>query len=326
MMKAIFYDKKENKAILKEVPTPNPKSGEVLIKVEASGINWVDLMILSGKETTFSNFPVGLEGSGTVVKNGGGFWGWLKLGCRVAVGILNPQDTGCWAEYVIANPFMCQTLDEKATFEEGALALFNPLTAILILDKLVSMKAKAVIMTGACSTLSIMVAKLCKEKKISVIGIVRREEQVDQIKSLYERILVSSLETFMDELKKVSEEKKIKYAFDCVGGEMSGKILKVLERGGRLFIFGNMSEEETIKLPTLEIVFKDKVVEIFASGLEMKKKGVLGSICVLSRVKKNLKTSLKTKISKEFPLEKFDDAISFYKQHMSEGKVLIKPK
>ncbi len=66
------------KFLLKEVPIPKPKSGELLVRVMAAPINPSDLVFLEGKYASEKKTPciMGFEGCGIVVETGGGFSTW----------------------------------------------------------------------------------------------------------------------------------------------------------------------------------------------------------------------------------------------------------
>mmetsp|Transcript_4568 Transcript_4568/g.3791 ORF Transcript_4568/g.3791 Transcript_4568/m.3791 type:complete len:106 (+) Transcript_4568:202-519(+) len=85
-----------------QIPIPKPKPGQVLVKMEAAPINPSDLAYVAGKYGIKNDppFKVGLEGSGKVVENGGGLYGWYLLGKRVAC-ISTASSVGSWAEYMV---------------------------------------------------------------------------------------------------------------------------------------------------------------------------------------------------------------------------------
>lgn len=98
-MKAIVLEGQE-KLVVKDVEIPVPKDGEVLVKMEASPINPSDIAFMKGVYGTKKPIPSipGFEGSGTVVKSGGGMLGWYVEGKRVAVSS-GQGYSGCYAEY-----------------------------------------------------------------------------------------------------------------------------------------------------------------------------------------------------------------------------------
>jgi len=76
---------------VKQIPVPEPASGEVLVKVMAAPIHPSDLYYMKGMYEKYdlfkTNYPScpGWEGAGVVVKSGGGVFGWRAMGSRVAI-------------------------------------------------------------------------------------------------------------------------------------------------------------------------------------------------------------------------------------------------
>ena len=115
-------------------------------------------------------FPLapGWEGAGTVVENGGGFFGWRILGTRVSVtkcqepgGVFSIG--GAYQQYMVTTALQCIPLPDGVSFEQGAMHCVNPLTAIGLLDKAREYGAQAVIQTAAASQLGRMVNVLAIE-------------------------------------------------------------------------------------------------------------------------------------------------------------------
>ena len=158
-----------------------------------------------GEESKFK-FPLvaGWEGAGTVVENGGGFFGWRLVGKRVSVtkcqeahGVFSIG--GAYQQYMVTTALQCITLPDDVSFEQGSMHCVNPLTAIGLLDKAKEYGAQAVIQTAAASQLGRMVNVLAREQNMPLINIVRKEEQVKILKDMgAEHVLNSNDEGFWD--------------------------------------------------------------------------------------------------------------------------------
>jgi len=71
-----------------------------------------------------------------------------------------------------------------------------------------------------------MISRLCKERGITVVNVVRRQEQVDSLKADgAEHVLDSSTPTFDKDLYELSEKLECMVGFDCIAGNMPGRIL-----------------------------------------------------------------------------------------------------
>ena len=124
-MKAVIY--KENGDFdfqASGIPVPKPKYGEVLIRIECAIINPYDIQFLEGKYKGDYTYPLvaGSEGSGTVIGNGGGLYGWSLLGKRVAFTKnfdLDGKQTqhGSFAEYICTSAWNCIPIGNDVFFE-----------------------------------------------------------------------------------------------------------------------------------------------------------------------------------------------------------------
>lgn len=157
-MRAVILEEYKAKPVVKEIPIPVPKSGQVLIRMEASGMNPSDVTFLSGKYSTKKQPPTvpGFEGSGTVVQSGGGVMAWRLVGKRVAVAA-NDSLPGCWAEYMVTDAMRCFPIDDNISFQEAGYAFANPLTTLAMLDLVKREKHPAIIQTAACSAVGRMI-------------------------------------------------------------------------------------------------------------------------------------------------------------------------
>ena len=101
-----------------------PKKGEVLIKVECAALNPSDLYFLQGNYNGNYEYPViaGGEGSGVVVSNGGGLYGWTLVGKRVSFARNAERGGkfsygGSYGEYCVTSAYQCVVMDDSHTFE-----------------------------------------------------------------------------------------------------------------------------------------------------------------------------------------------------------------
>ena len=102
------------------LPLPLPGPGQVLVKMEASPINPSDLAVMAGGYLERSYpFTPGLEGSGTVVRAGRGFFPRIRLGKKVACSPPSGGD-GTWAEYMLTSAMNVSPLPGHISHKIGA--------------------------------------------------------------------------------------------------------------------------------------------------------------------------------------------------------------
>lgn len=240
---------------LEEVGVPDPKEGEVLIRVEATPINPSDLGVLVGPADLSTlavggtphcpiataevpkallgsvaarldlAMPVGNEGAGVVIAAGPDAQQWV--GRRVAA--LAP---GMYAQYRIARVSECLLLKPGTTSLEGASAFVNPLTTLCMLETLRREGHTALVHTAAASNLGQMLVRLCQAEGVALVNIVRNARQVELLRGLGARhVLDSTSPTFSKDLTEAIGETQATLAFDAIGGgPLAGTILTCMER------------------------------------------------------------------------------------------------
>lgn len=103
---------------VEEVPLPTPRSGQVLVRMDASPANPSDVMFTRGLYGIKRVLPTtpGFEGAGVAVY-GKGMMAWFLSGKRVAVATQSPTEDGLWAEYAVVPAAMCVPIPEGISTE-----------------------------------------------------------------------------------------------------------------------------------------------------------------------------------------------------------------
>jgi len=333
MMRAIVLDSYESdleKALshlqVKEVPVPEPSSGQVLVRIRAAPCNPSDLLFLQGNYGVKKTLPAvpGWEGAGEVVLSGGGVMGYWLSGKRVACAI-QADRSGTWAEYAVVDATACIPLNDDVSYEQGACLIVNPLTAVGMIESVKSESHESLIQTAAAGQLGRMVLHLAKRDGLSVINIVRRPEQVDLLKSLgAEHVLDSSEADFFQQLKEMADRLDARIALDAVGGALSGTVLAAMPNKSQILVYGALAEKACSGISPLDLIFKEKQVRGFWLTQWIRSKGMLGMFKISSRVQDLIKSGdIHTEVVEEVSLEDVKDALLRYSREMTRGKILI---
>ena len=324
-MKAIYLTAPE-KLELVEIPIPKPKKGEVLIKMAFSPINPSDLAFLTGNYGIKKPMPVvpGLEGSGIVVENGGGFYGRMLLNKNVAC-VASPKYDGTWAEYMVTEATKCIKLKKEVPLDQGAMFFVNPLTAISFLEMAKKGDFKAIVMSAAGSALAKMVLHLAKKEGIPFIGLVRKNEQVTELESLgAEKGINISAADYENILKESTKNKGKVLYLDCIGGgSLPYKILNCLPDHSKMVVYGRMEQIEPAEIVPQELLFHHYSIEGFWLSKKAETQSFLQTLSNTNKVNKMLADGFQTKVVSKFGLENFEKAIYGYFGNMSAGKVLF---
>jgi len=326
-MKAVILDEAHNYSV-QTVPVPTPGPGQVLVKVEASPINPSDVLFLKGYYPTQKPFPCtpGFEGSGTVVEIGEGLEQFDLLNKRVSLVAGFDSPYGCWSEYTLVEAKLVIKLNDDVTFEQGSSFFINPVTVLMFMEFIEQGRHRSVVQNAAASALGKMLLRCCLNANIPIINVVRRQEQVDDLKSLGATyVLNSSSESYETELRALTEQLHTTIAFDAIGGSATGVLFKALKPKGTLYVYGALSGEPSSGLSAESLIFHQKKVEGAWLTPWLASKGTFAIVSIFSQVGLLLGSNLKTDIQKSFNLDHLNEAVEHYARNMSGGKVLIKP-
>ena len=328
-MQTIQFDHPGNPAEvlqLRDVPMPTPKSGEVRIRMIASPVNPSDLLYIEGNYGLKPKLPAtpGFEGVGVVEESGGGLLGRFMKGKRVAV--LNDTH-GNWAEFTIAQAKQCIPIPSDIPDDQAATFFVNPATAYAMTQEVLKVpKGAWLLQTAAGSALGKMVIRLGKEYGFRTINVVRRPEQVEELKRIgADVVIVYEPESSATDLSQSVAETttSLKYAIDPVGGKLGGEVVRSLGEGGRLLCYGLLSGEP-IDVDPRYLITGGQQVEGFWLARWMKEQSLIGKMRLIRKLKAMFRSGLvTTEIAEHFPLSKVSDAVTLAAKKGKGGKVLM---
>lgn len=325
-MNALVLSEFNGNPLLQEVEVPIPEKGEVLIKIESSPVNPSDNSFIRGIYSTKKTLPVipGFEASGIVVATGDDFMSKRLLGKAVAC--FAPQDgDGTWAEFMVTKNNMVIPLKKGLDLEQGSMLMVNPLSVIAMLEIAKKGGHKAIANTAAASALGQMLNKLCNEKKLPIVNIVRRDEQVQLLKNQGAAyVLNSSSDNFSEELSSIFSKLRVTLAYDAIAGDIAADLLEALPSGGEVMVYGGLSEQAIPAHPG-KLIFEKKKLSGFWLSEWITHQPLLKMIITFNKIQKYMTDIHQTSISQRVSLENTVEGISSYLKKMSAGKVLVKP-
>ncbi|HMV42324.1 MAG TPA: zinc-binding dehydrogenase [Leptospiraceae bacterium] len=319
----INYDGLESSLRVAQRKIGSLKETDVLVKIYASSINPSDLMFIRGLYGIKKKIPCGggFEGSGTIVAIGSAVTR-VKVGDRVACSAHYMGD-GSWAEYMVTPEYNCIPLIEKVTLEQGATFFVNPLTACGLTNIAIKEKRGGIVQTAAASALGKMIQRYAKRKGLPVINIVRKDDQVELLKSLgSEHVLNSTSPDYEKNFTRLVKKLEITYAIDAVAGKTGEDVLNMMPGNSKLVVYGALSEDP-IGVSAGSLIFQRKKVEGFWLSYWIADTPKEEFAEIVRDAQENLSTDFKSEINKRFSLDDGYKAIEFYKNNMTSGKVLF---
>ena len=310
---------------LQELPMPQPGPNEVLVKIAAAPINPSDLMFLQGLYGVHPELPhvAGFEGSGVVVAAGPGLYGHALIGRRVAA---TSFAGGTWADYVVCPVTGVVPLLPSVSLPQGAMLFVNPLTAYALVDIARKQGAAAMVQTAAASSLGRMIVRVCQRFKLPLINIVRREEQVAQLQALgATHILNSSTPDFDVQLKALCRELKATIAVDAVAGALTGRLLAVMPRDTRVYVYGAL-DLSAIQLNPGDLIFRNQQVNGFYLGTWVNQQNLAELLRATVAVQRLMGRDFRSEVRAALPLTHHARALELYAGDMTGGKVLFMPR
>lgn len=317
-----FVGEKDNKmGYIEEVPLVLPGENEVLVKMAFAPLNPFDLGVMYGwYSEEKGKTTIGLEGSGEIVAIGTNLKSPHKVGDKVHV-----YAFGTWGQYLLAPSDRVFPIIDNISMEEAASHIINPGTVMLMARLAEQGKHKAAINTVGSSSLGRMLIRLFKSRGIKLINIVRKEKYVKELlQEGADYVLVSTEPDFEKKLEEIAKKEQATVTFDALGGDHTGKILKLLPEGSTVYVYDVLAGRYLNGIDVNELLFKGKTLKSYSLT-----KYIFNSLNEEERAAfykefhSKLSGPLKTKIQKIFPLEKYEEAIALFNEKSSEGKILF---
>ncbi|WP_273842126.1 quinone oxidoreductase family protein [Rubrobacter calidifluminis] len=240
-MKAVRVKEHGGPEILgyEDVPEPEPKAGEALVRVAAAGVNYIDTYHRSGLYPTEPPFTLGLEGAGEVVAVGEGVEE-VKPGDYVAWASV----PGSYAEYVAAP--VDKLVPVNVTLVEArvaAAAMLQGMTAHYLTHSAFPLEeGQTALVHAAAGGVGLLLVQMAKMRGARVIGTAGTEEKANLAKgSGADEVIVYTREDFVERTKELTGGEGVHVVYDGVGKATFDGDLDVLRLRGYLVLFGQSS-------------------------------------------------------------------------------------
>ncbi|RMF89910.1 MAG: quinone oxidoreductase [Nitrospinota bacterium] len=322
-MKAIRIHENGGPDVLRyeEVPMPSPGPGQALVHLKAIGVNFIDIYHRTGLYKTDLPLIPGLEGAGVVEAVGDGV-SEVEVGERVAyTGV-----PGSYAEYVVAPAQRLVKLPEALSFQDGAAAMLQGMTAHYLSHSTYPLHSgHTCLVHAAAGGVGLLLVQMAKLRGARVFGTVSTEEKARLARAAgADEVILYTQQDFEAEVNRLTDGRGVNVVYDSVGKTTFDKSLNSLAPLGYLVLYGQssgpvppfdpalLSQKGSLFLtrPSLMHYIADRETLLQRAG------DVLGWI---------VSGRLKLRIGKTFPLAEAAEAHRQLEGRQTTGKVLLLP-
>ena len=239
-MKAIRVNAPGGPEVLRyeDVAEPAPKAGEAVVKVDAAGINYIDVYQRSGQYKLALPLTLGLEAGGTVTAVGPNV-AEVKVGDKVAyTGI-----PGAYAQYAAVPAARLVTLPAGLTTRQGAAAMLQGLTAHYLASSTYPLKSgDTCLVHAAAGGVGLLLCQIAKMRGARVIGTVSTEEKAKLAREAGAAdVILYTKQDFEAEVKRLTDGKGLQVVYDSVGQTTFDKGFNCLAPRGTMALYGQSS-------------------------------------------------------------------------------------
>jgi NADPH2:quinone reductase len=239
-MKAIRVNAPGGPEVLhyEDVADPTPKAGEATVKVDAAGINYIDVYQRSGQYKLNLPLTLGLEAGGTVTAVGPNVTE-VKVGDKVAyTGV-----AGAYAQYAAVPAARLVTLPAGLSTRQGAAAMLQGLTAHYLACSTYPLKSgDTCLVHAAAGGVGLLLCQIAKMRGARVIGTVSTEEKAKLAREAgASDVILYTKQDFEAEVKRLTDGKGLQVVYDSVGQTTFDKGFNCLAPRGMMALFGQSS-------------------------------------------------------------------------------------
>jgi NADPH2:quinone reductase len=223
---------------LEDIPVPEPKTGEARVKIEASGVNFIDIYQRIGLYPLKTPFTLGMEGAGIVDAVGEGVTE-VKNGDRVAYAMI----AGSYAEYAVVPAVKLAPVPSNLDSKSAAALMLQGMTAHYLTHSTYPLnKGETALVHAAAGGVGLLLVQIAKMRGARVIGTVSTEAKAQLAKQAgANEVILYTQADFSAKVKRLTGGVGVDVVYDSVGATTFDKSLDCLRPRGYLALFGQSS-------------------------------------------------------------------------------------
>jgi len=221
-----------------DLPVPQPKANEAVVKLAASGVNFIDVYVREGRYKTLLPVVVGQEGAGVVTAVGADVKS-VKVGDRVAwTSVL-----GSYAEYAAVPADRLVPISQGVSDQQAAAAMLQGMTAhYLSHDTYPLKRGETALVHAAAGGVGLLLVQMGHTIGARVIATVSTEEKAKLARAAgADEVILYTQADFETETKRLTGGKGVDVVYDSVGKTTFDKGLNILRPRGIMVLYGGSS-------------------------------------------------------------------------------------
>ncbi len=306
---------------LADVPVPSAGPGQIVVRVEAAGVNFIDVYHRTGLYPNPLPLVPGMEGAGVVAALGPGV-SLFREGDRVAwANVL-----GSYAEHVLLAADRAVAVPLGLRADTAAAAMLQGMTAQYLCTSTYPLKkGDTCLVHAAAGGVGLLLVQMAKRRGARVIGTVGTEAKAVLAREAgADEIILYAQEDFLGEVKRLTGGRGVDVVYDSVGKTTAEKSLDCLVARGMMVFYGNASGP----VPPIDPLVLSRKGSLFLTrpslvhyiadraSLEARAADVLGDAAA---------GRLKVRIDRIYPLAEAAEAHRALEGRQTTGKVLLVP-
>lgn len=323
-MKAIRIDAAGGPDVLKlaDLPDPVPSRAEALVRVEAIGVNFIEVYQRSGLYPMQFPMTPGSEAAGTVVALGSDELGEFKAGDRVAW----QGAPGAYADLAKVPVDRLVKIPDGVTTDQAAAVMLQGMTAHYLANSTYRLKPDdTCLIQAAAGGVGLLFCQMASRLGARVIGTASTAAKAElAMRAGAETVIDYTTHDFAVETRKLTEGRGVNVVYDSVGKSTWEKSIDCLRPLGMLVLFGNSSGA----VPPIDPLLLMRKGSLFLTrptlnnyvatrdALLERAGAVLGAVA---------SKQLDVRIERVFPLAEAGAAHALLESRKTAGKILLKP-
>ena len=306
---------------LVELPIPQPKANEAVVKLAASGVNFVDVYFREGRYKATPPFVLGQEGAGVVTAVGTDV-NTEKVGDRVAwTGV-----QGAYAEYAAIPADRLVPIPKGVSDEQAASVMLQGMTAHYLSHDTYPLKqGETALVHAAAGGVGLLLTQMAHNIGARVIATVSTEEKAELARGAGAHdVILYTQSDFEVETKRLTGGKGVDVVYDSVGRTTFEKGLNVLRPRGMMVLFGGSSGA----VPPFDLIALSQKGSLYVTRpslvhyISTREELLARAIAVFGMIAAG---KLKLRIEHKYPLTEAQRAHRDLESRKTTGKLLLIP-